>query len=83
MSKHDKVTVEMDCPGCKKTFEVTYYDIYGKREAKCKRCGSSYKFDSSSARNVQNALKELEHSNDKLEKAMQEILKKAETVTKK
>ena len=83
MLKHDKETVELECPGCKRTFEATYYDIYGRREAKCRRCSSSYKFDSSAAHNVQNALQDLERAEDKLKKSMQELYKKADVVIKK
>lgn len=77
------VQLEEDCPGCKRPLVATYFDIYSRREVKCRKCGSAVRFDSSAAHNVQHALQELERSEDKLDKAMKEIFKKAEVTIKK
>ena len=37
MPAYDKETVALECPGCKREMEATYYDVYSRREAKCRR----------------------------------------------
>ncbi|MCB9057815.1 MAG: hypothetical protein H6627_04570 [Calditrichae bacterium] len=83
MASFDKETMDFPCPGCKKEIEATYYDIYSRREAKCKRCGSSYKFSSSTASNLKSALTNLESAQKKLSDSMSKLLKDAELVIKK
>lgn len=83
MPAYDKETVTLECPGCKREMEATYYDVYSKREAKCRRCGSSYKFDSSGAVNVKRALEEKERAEKKLEEAINNICDKADIQIKK
>lgn len=78
MPAYDKETVTLECPGCKREMEVTFYDVYSRREAKCRRCGSSYKFDSSAASNLQRALQERERAEKKLEEAMGHMYDKAD-----
>jgi len=83
MGTMDREKVQMECPGCKRPLEAIYYDIFSRREVKCNRCGSSLKFDFSSASQVHSAITDLERAQEKLEKAIQEAIHRAELTIKK
>jgi len=69
MGKLEKERTQLPCPKCKKKIEVTYFDIYAKKEAKCSSCGTTYKFKPSDAYNLQSAISNLEKAQENLEKA--------------
>ena len=88
--KLEKTTIEFPCPkGCSIKIKITYYEICSRREAKCSRCGSKYKFGSSETSNLRSAMnyvdritkdieskaKELERKIKDFEKANERLLK--------
>jgi len=82
MGKLDKKMTGLPCPKCDRAIEVTYYDIFGKKEAKCKRCGSMYKFKPLDASHVKSAVSGLERAQEKLGDAIQKALKTADVQLK-
>lgn len=82
MTKLERQVTELPCPKCERGIEVTYYDIFGRREAKCKRCGSMYKFKPLDASQVKSAISNLEKAQEKLGDAIQKALKGADVLLK-
>jgi transposase-like protein len=83
MSNMDREKTIIPCPGCKKEMEVTYSDIYSRHEAKCRRCGSSMKFNYSATAQFKSILSELGRAQEKVGKAMQKVIETAELTIKK
>ena len=83
MASYDKETLDLDCPGCKRPLNATYYDAYSKGEAKCQRCGSGYTFDSGRKSQFRSALQNLEQAQKKVSEALQHLVEKAEITIKK
>lgn len=82
MGKLEKEKTTLPCPNCKRDIEVTYYDMYSRREAKCRRCGSFYKFGSSEASNLRSRIQDVERSQEKFAEAIMKIMEKAEITIK-
>lgn len=89
MGKLENEKTHLPCPKCKKEIQVTYHDIYAKKEAKCSSCGTTYKFKPSDANNlhyaisnVESAISNLEKAQGKLSDAMQKTLKGADILLK-
>lgn len=79
----EKQKTTVPCPGCKKDIEVTYYEMYMRKEAKCRRCSSSYKFGSNEVSNLRLRMRELDKAQDKLADAVKLMVDKATATVKK
>ena len=74
---------EIPCPSCGRDIEVVYRDLAGsKREAKCRRCGSSYQFNSSDQSRFRLAMRDFERSQNKFGKPMQNVIANADVLVK-
>ena len=73
-----KEEMELPCPKCGRDIEVSYYTMYSRKEAKCSRCKSMYKFNSSDASNLNSCIRNFETAQDKFGKAIQRIIKGAD-----
>lgn len=82
MIKLEKEKTILPCPKCKRDIELTYYDMYSRREAKCRRCGSFYKFGSSEASNLRSRIRDVGRAQEKFADAMEKIKEKAEITIK-
>lgn len=82
MTQIEKQTVELTCPSCQKEIEPTYYDICSRREAKCRRCGSMLKFNSSAASSLKSALNDLVRAQEKVGKCLEKAVETADTLSK-
>jgi hypothetical protein len=82
MSQIEKQSVELSCPGCQREIETTYYDICSRREAKCRRCGSMLKFNSSAVSYLRSALGDLGRAQEKVSKYLEKAIETAETISK-
>jgi len=72
----EKQKIPLPCPnGCSKAIEISYYEICSKREAKCGRCGSKYKFGSSEASNLKSAIRDVQRKTDEITKRGEQIEK--------
>jgi hypothetical protein len=75
--KLEKKKIELPCPkGCSKKIQITYYDICSKKEAKCSRCGSKYKFGSSEASNLRSAMSYVDRITNDIENKSKELERK-------
>ncbi len=83
MSGLEKEKTNLPCPSCRKDIEISYYDMFSRKEAKCRRCGSLYKFNSSDASNLRNRIRDLEKAQVKFGEAIQDIVKGADITIKK
>ena len=82
MGNLERETTEIPCPKCSRAIKISYRDMFSRREAKCSRCGSKYKFNSSDASNLRSKIKDFERSQDKFGEAVQRILKGADIEVK-
>ena len=72
----EKQKISLPCPkGCSRAIEISYYDICSRREAKCSRCGSKYKFGSSEASNLKSAIRDVQRKTDEITKRSEQIEK--------
>lgn len=92
--KLEKQRITLPCPKGKacsysSKIEITYYEICSRREAKCRRCGSTYKFGSSEVSNLRSAMNyvdritvEIERKSKELERKVQDFQKANERLLK-
>ena len=83
MSALEKQKTSLPCPSCRRDIEISYQDMFSKKEAKCRRCGSMYKFNSSDATNLRSRLRDFEKAQEKFGEAVQKIVKSADITIKK
>jgi|TARA_B110000238_G_scaffold193188_1_gene229342 hypothetical protein len=75
--KLEKTKIELPCPkGCSSKIQITYYDICSRKEAKCSRCGSKYKFGSSEASNLRSAMNYVDRITNDIESKSKELERK-------
>jgi hypothetical protein len=81
--KLEKRKIELPCPkGCSSKIQISYYDICSRREAKCSRCGSKYKFGSSEASNLRSAMNYVDRITDEIERKSKELERKIQDFQK-
>ena len=79
MGNLEREKTEIPCPSCGRSIELTYGDLAGiKREAKCRRCKSSYKFNSSGQSRFRSAIRDFERSQEKFGDMMQKVISNAD-----
>jgi len=78
--EREKTTIP--CPKCKRDIVITYQEMFNRREAKCRRCGSMYKFTPLDASNLRTRIRDLERAQEKFGEAVQKIMSKADIVLK-
>ena len=75
----EREKTEIPCPSCNRDIELTYRDLSGsKREVKCRRCKSSYKFNSSDQSKFRSAIRDFERSQKKFGEMLQRVIKNAD-----
>ena len=78
MGNLEREKTEIPCPSCGRSIELTYRDLAGsKREAQCRRCKSSYKFNSSDQSRFRSAIRDFERSQKKFGDMMQKVISNA------
>lgn len=77
-----KERINIPCPKCRKDIIVTYYELYTKREAKCNRCGSFYKYNSIDAHRLYSAINEFEKAEKKFDDAVEKLFKSSDITIK-
>ena len=83
MGNLEREKTEIPCPSCGRKIELTYRDLAGsKREAQCRRCKSSYKFNSSDQSRFRSAIRDFERSQEKFGDTMQKVIANADVVVK-
>ena len=83
MGNLEREKTEIPCPSCGRSIELTYRDLAGsKREAKCRRCKSSYKFNSSDQSRFRSAMRDFERSQKKFGETMQKVIASADVLVK-
>jgi uncharacterized Zn finger protein len=82
MSSFDRQPFELECPSCSREIKTSYYEICSRREAKCRHCGSMYKFDPRDVTYLRMAVQGLEQAQKKVEKALEKAIESAETISK-
>ena len=82
MGQLEKEKTSLPCPKCNRDIEITYYDMFSRREAKCRRCGSMYKFNSIDANNLRSKIRDFERAQEKFGEAVQKIMKGADIILK-
>ncbi len=83
MGQLEKQKTTLPCPKCSKDIELSYYDMISRKQAKCRRCSSLYKFNSSDASNLRSKIRDLEKAQEKFSEAIQKIVKSADITIKK
>ena len=79
MGNLEREKTEIPCPSCGRSIELTYRDLAGsKREAQCRRCKSSYKFNSSDQSRFRSAIRDYERSQEKFGDMMQKVISNAD-----
>tara|TARA_B100001013_G_C24449173_1_gene378862 strand:+ start:88 stop:342 length:255 start_codon:yes stop_codon:yes gene_type:complete len=79
MGNLEREKTEIPCPSCGRSIELTYRDLAGsKREAQCRRCKSSYKFNSSDQSRFRSAIRDFERSQEKFGDMMQKVISNAD-----
>ena len=79
MGNLEREKTEIPCPSCGRSIELTYRDLAGsKREAQCRRCKSSYKFNSSDQSRFRSAIRDFERSQEKFGNMMQKVISNAD-----
>jgi hypothetical protein len=73
-----KQTTELPCPKCNRAIEISFYDMMSRREAKCRRCYSKYKFKSSPASNLRSKIRDMERAQEKFQEAVQDLIESAD-----
>ena len=70
----EKEKIKLPCPkGCSRAIEIDYGEICQRREAKCGRCGSKYKFGSSEVSNMKSAMRDVHRKQEEVEKRAAQI----------
>jgi len=82
MGQLEREKTEIPCPSCGRDIELTYRDLGSKREAKCRRCGSGYEFNSSDQSRFKYAMRDFEKSQEKFGKTMQKVISGADVLLK-
>ena len=83
MGNLEREKTEIPCPSCSKSIQLTYRDLAGsKREAQCRRCKSSYKFNSSDQSRFRSAIRDFERSQEKFGDTMQKVIANADVLIK-
>ena len=83
MGNLEREKTEIPCPSCGKSIELIYKDLAGsKREAQCRRCKSSYKFNSSDQSRFKSAIRDFERSQEKFGDTMQKVIANADVLIK-
>jgi hypothetical protein len=82
MNDIEKQTTELPCPKCNRAIEVTFYEMMNRREAKCRRCSSMYKFKSGSVSTLRSKIRDMERAHENFQKAIQELVKSADMEVK-
>ena len=78
-----KEKIIIPCPGCNKDIEITYYDVYTRKTAQCRRCKSSYKFNSRFTSKLQSSIRDFERAQEKFQDAFQDVISNADIDLKK
>ena len=78
MTDIEKQRIELECPGCKREIEISYYNLINRREARCMRCSSSLKIQSMNASRLSQALRYFERAQSDVQKELEEAIEKAE-----
>ena len=79
MGSLEREKTEIPCPSCGRSIELTYRDLAGsKREAQCRRCKSSYKFNSSDQSRFRSAIRDFQRSQEKFGDMMQKVISNAD-----
>ena len=79
MGNLEREKTEIPCPSCGRSIELTYRDLaVSKREAQCRRCKSSYKFNSSDQSRFRSAIRDFERSQEKFGDMMQKVISNAD-----
>jgi len=73
MKKFQNQSIDLPCPGCGRTLEVSYYELYTRRKPTCKRCRSYYEITSSNASKLRSEVSKVERIFDKLEEILKDI----------
>ena len=77
--KIEKQKIELPCPkrcSYSSKIEITYYEIISKKEAKCRRCGSNYKFGSSEVSNLRSSMSYVQRLTDEISRKSKELERK-------
>ncbi len=74
--------IKIPCPKCKAAIEVSYRELIVRREAKCRRCNSTYKFSSHSTSNLSMKIRELEKAQENFRKSFKDLISSAEIILK-
>ena len=82
MGNLEREKTEIPCPSCSRDIELTYRDLGSKREAKCRRCGSAYEFNSSDQSRFKSAMRDFERSQEKFGDTMQKVISNADILIK-
>ena len=83
MGNLEREKTEIPCPSCGRSIELTYRDLAGsKREVQCRRCKSSYKFNSSDQSRFRSAIRDFERSQEKFGDTMQKVIANADVIVK-
>ena len=81
MGNLEREKTAISCPSCSRKIELTYRDLAGsKKEAQCRRCKSSYKFNSSDQRRFRSAIRDFEKSQKKFGDMMQKVISNADII---
>lgn len=78
----EKEKTSLPCPKCKRPIEITYYEMINRREAKCHRCGSIYKFTSRSTSELKRSIRTLEKAQEDFTDSFQEMISSADITLK-
>tara|TARA_B100001105_G_scaffold226705_1_gene196881 strand:+ start:39 stop:290 length:252 start_codon:yes stop_codon:yes gene_type:complete len=82
MGQLEREKTEIPCPSCSRDIELTYRDLASKGEAKCRRCGSAYDFNSSDQSRFKSAMRDFERAQEKFGKTMQKVISSADIILK-
>jgi len=82
MEKLEKEQHSCDCPNpkCKKEIEYTPYEIFLKKELKCKKCGSGYKLESSEIYHLKTSLNDYEKARYKFYQTLDKLISNADEI---
>ena len=78
MNDIEKQTTELPCPKCNRAIEVSFYEMMSRKEAKCRRCSSKYKFKSGPASTLRSKIRDMERAQEKFQKAVQDLVESAD-----
>ena len=80
MPTYDSKELPLNCPNpkCKRQMKVRYSEIYNSRRTKCNYCGAEINFEYNAVNNFKYACDDIIKADEKFNKAVNEILTKAE-----